>query len=50
VPLVSLDEFAKRMSGQMRQELGEDRGTRVHGNSPPGRILGGWYPNRIGIN
>jgi len=41
VPLVSIDEFAKRVSGQMGQELGEDRGTRVHGNSPPGRILGG---------
>ena len=50
VPLVSIDEFAKRVAGQMGQELGEDRGTRVHGNSPPGMILGGCYPNRIGRN
>jgi hypothetical protein len=44
VPLVSLDEFAKRVSGQMGQELGEDRGTRVHGNSPPRKDLGGMVP------
>jgi hypothetical protein len=50
VPLVSLDEFAKHVAGQMGQNLGEDRGTRVHGNSPPGMILGGCYPNRIGRN